>query len=409
MHGFEYAFLQAIVVLAATALVAVLLGILIGRVLGRRAAVKAQAQAEPAAQQSWANTPALVSSGAGSPSGTPPDDPRTDSMWLPRPPVVDPSGAEPGPYWSVPQPPDPAPQTVVESPGEPGIPLGEPTPVSGADLAAQIEVEPETPSGTEAPDGAEAVPVESTSVAGPTQAEELIEAGLVEAPLVAETSASDSQPVGEAAEDSTPTVEVPAEPAETSPAAPETGAAAPPDEVAASDDRASDDLPDRPERPESPAPTAAEDQPPDDSPAVNRPAAPAKPFPAASDPARPRVPARQAISQSPRPGRVAATEQPAQARPAFPGSEVVRMRQALDRAEIDLARLETAAVLAWDRTVPALESRIDELNAQNETLVRQLLATEAQLEIEQDRNQRLREVARQVVDDPDDYPVGDHA
>lgn len=196
MHGFEYAFLQAIVVLAATALVAVLLGILIGRVLGRRAAVKAQAQAEPAAQQSWANTPALVSSGAGSPSGTPPDDPRTDSMWLPRPPVVDPSGAEPGPYWSVPQPPDPAPQTVVESPGEPGIPLGEPTPVSGADLAAQIEVEPETPSGTEAPDGAEAVPVESTSVAGPTQAEELIEAGLVEAPLVAETSASDSQPVG---------------------------------------------------------------------------------------------------------------------------------------------------------------------------------------------------------------------
>lgn len=85
------------------------------------------------------------------------------------------------------------------------------------------------------------------------------------------------------------------------------------------------------------------------------------------------------------------------------------MRQALDRAEIDLARLETAAVLAWDRTVPALESRIDELNAQNETLVRQLLATEAQLEIEQDRNQRLREVARQVVDDPDDYPVGDHA
>ncbi|MDO5286435.1 MAG: hypothetical protein Q4G45_06375 [Actinomycetia bacterium] len=101
----------------------------------------------------------------------------------------------------------------------------------------------------------------------------------------------------------------------------------------------------------------------------------------------------------PRPGRgwVADSDQ---VRPASPGSELVQMRQALNRAEAEMARLEAAAVQAWDRTVPALEARIEELTTENATLLRQLLATEAQLELVHERSQRQLDARRTELEEP---------
>lgn len=98
---------------------------------------------------------------------------------------------------------------------------------------------------------------------------------------------------------------------------------------------------------------------------------------------RPAIPAESASPEPPMPSVDAATQ-----------AQLEDLREVLRWREIEFSRLEAGAVTAWDRTMPALQGRIAEL----ETELAELKAANAGLTealgLAQERAQRLQESRR---------------
>ncbi len=70
------------------------------------------------------------------------------------------------------------------------------------------------------------------------------------------------------------------------------------------------------------------------------------------------------------------------------------LREKLRHTEQEMARLEARAIQAWDETIATLETKLNQLQEENQSLVQRLNESDSLRLIEQEKAHRLRDALR---------------